>query len=76
MKFVSYFKGDFVWWFRIFGYGLAGTSVKSDWVPFSIRNGYRKTYKLFGYYIELLKPDENQSRNIKKIRGRRLGGKK
>lgn len=76
MKIISCFKGEFIWWFRIFGYGLAGTSVNSDWVPFSIRNGTRKTCKLFGYHIELLKPDENQSRNIEPICQRRMGGKK
>jgi len=55
MKIFGYHKSKDRWWFRIFGYGLSGTSTKSDWVPFSIRNGQRKKIKLFGYYIQLLK---------------------
>ncbi len=55
MRVLCYHKSEDRWWFRIFGYGLAGTSVNAKWIPFSIRYGYKKTVKLFGYYIELLK---------------------
>lgn len=52
---LSYNTSKDRWWFRIFGYGLSGTSTTSGWIPFSIRNGHRKTVKLFGYYIQFLK---------------------
>jgi hypothetical protein len=55
MKPLTYYKGREIFWFRIFGYGLSFRSLKHGYVPFSIRNGYRKTYKLFGYRIEILK---------------------
>lgn len=43
-------------WFRIFGYGIAGESLKKPWkVYFSERNGYRKVYKLFGWKFEFLR---------------------
>ena len=42
--------------FRIFGYGIAGKSLKKPWkVYFSERNGYRKTFNLFGWKLEFLK---------------------
>ena len=55
MKIISYYKSDNQWWFRILGYGLSGISVDSRWVPFSIRYGFKKNIKLFGYYIQFLK---------------------
>jgi hypothetical protein len=58
MRVLSYHKSKDRWWFRIFGYGFAGTSVNADWIPFSIRHGYRKTVKLFGYHIQFLKKNE------------------
>lgn len=43
-------------WFRIFGYGIAGKSLSKPWkVYFSERNGYRKVYKLFGWKFEFLR---------------------
>lgn len=76
MKKISYFNNGYLWWFRVYGYGLAGTSTKADWIPFTIRNGYKKTIKLFGYYIELLKPDDSKHKHFKDIYRRRLGRKK
>jgi hypothetical protein len=55
MKLLTYYKGREIFWFRIFGYGLSFISLKHGHVPFSIRYGHDKTYKLFGYRIELLK---------------------
>lgn len=55
MKLLIYYKGRDIFWFRILGYGLSFKSIKHGYVPFSIRHGHRKTYKLFGYQIEILK---------------------
>ena len=58
MKLLTYYKGPEIFWFRILGYGLSIRTLKHGHVPFSIRYGYRKTYKLFGYRIELLKREK------------------
>lgn len=55
MKLLTYYKGPEIFWFRILGYGLSFRSLKHGHVPFSIRYGYRKTYELFGYRVEILK---------------------
>lgn len=57
MKILTYYKFKDRWWFRIFGYGFAGVSTTSDLIPFSIRNGHKKTIKVFGYYVRFLKKD-------------------
>ena len=44
-------------WFRIFGYGIAGKKKKKTWkVYFSERNGYRKMYNFIGWKFEFLRP--------------------
>jgi hypothetical protein len=58
MKMFSYYKGKNLWWFRIYGIGLFGVPIKGNWIPFSIRNKHRKTIKLFGYYIGILKKEK------------------
>lgn len=58
MKMFSYYKSKNLWWFRIYGRGLFGIPTKSDWVPFSIRYKHRKTIKLFGHYIGILKKEK------------------
>ena len=60
MKPLTYYKGSRIFWFRIFGHGLSFTSLKYGYVPFSIRHGYRKTYKIFGYRVEILKKDKKK----------------
>ena len=60
MKPLTYYKGSGIFWFRIFGHGLSFRSLKHGHLPFSIRYGYRKTYKLFGYRIEILKKDKKK----------------
>jgi hypothetical protein len=60
MKPLTYYKGSGIFWFRIFGCGLSFRSLKHGHLPFSIRYGYRKTYKLFGYRIEILKKDKKK----------------
>jgi nucleoside-diphosphate-sugar epimerase len=56
--FGSYYKSKNLWWFRIYGRGLFGIPTKSDWIPFSIRYKHRKTIKLFGHYIGILKKEK------------------
>jgi hypothetical protein len=60
MKLLTYYKGPEIFWFRIFGYGLSFRSIKHGHLPFSIRYGYRKTYKLFGYRVEFLKREKKK----------------
>jgi len=54
-----YYKGPEIFWFRIFGYGLSIRSYKHGFIPFSIRNGYKKVMCIFDHYIEFLKPDKH-----------------
>jgi hypothetical protein len=44
---------DWGFWFRIFGYGLAVSTLQP---LFSERNGYRRTFRIFGIKIEALAP--------------------
>jgi hypothetical protein len=60
MKLLTYYKGQDLFWFRIFGYGLSFKSVNHGHVPFSIRYGYRKRIKVFGLYVEFLKKEKNK----------------
>jgi hypothetical protein len=55
MRIISHYTSKDIKWFRLFGYGLSFTSVNTKWVPFSIRNGNKKTTKLFGHYVQFLK---------------------
>lgn len=50
----------YMFWFRVFnGYGLSAKSLKKNWFAyFSERNGHRKTYKLFGWKWEILRPSK------------------
>ena len=54
MRVFSCHSSEGKWWFRIFGYGLSAVSVNSDRLPFSIRYGYTKPLKIFGYYIQVI----------------------
>jgi len=57
MRIFSYHTYHNGFWFRIFGYGLAFKKYdKGETIPLSIRYGYRGQTKLFGYYIDALKP--------------------
>ena len=70
MKLLTYYKGPEIFWFRVLGYGLSFRSLKHGFVPFSIRHGYRKTIKLFGYRIEFLKREKKKSYGHRNV-GRR-----
>jgi hypothetical protein len=61
MKLFTYYKGNQILWFRLFGYGLSIKSNKHGFIPFSIRYGYRKTLNLFGYRVEFLKPEKRKT---------------
>jgi len=51
------YREKYMFWFRIFGYGISAKSLKKKWfILFSERHGYRKTYKAFGWKFEMLKP--------------------
>jgi hypothetical protein len=51
--FYAYWE-KYSFWFRIFGYGIAGKLIKNHFMLFSERNGYRKSYKFFGWKFEFL----------------------
>ena len=65
MKLLTYYKGHHIFWFRFYGYGLSIRTYKHGFLPFSLRYGYRKYLKLFGYYLEFLKPDKKKSYEYK-----------
>ena len=53
--FFSIYWEKYMFWFRIFGYGISGKSLNKVWKPnFSERYGYRKTFNLFGWKLEFL----------------------
>ena len=66
MKLLTYYKGQDIFWFRIFGYGLSFISVNHGHIPFSIRYGYRKSFNLFGYRIEFLKKEKIKPRGLRR----------
>lgn len=41
-------------WFRIFGYGLS-VNDRSQYTPFSVRNGYQRELRVGRFGIKLLK---------------------
>ena len=53
-KILSYAIDKRVGWIRVFGKGITWKH-KSFGLSFSQRNGYRKYFTLFNYYINLLK---------------------
>lgn len=55
LKYFHYMGHNYGFWFRIFNYGLS-FDKHSEHLPFSMRYGYTKYIKLFGYYIKPLKP--------------------
>ncbi len=46
------YRGGF--WFRAFGYGLA-VNDRSQYTPFSVRNGYQRELRIGRYGIKFLK---------------------
>lgn len=51
------FKNKGFFWFRLWNlYGFCIEKESFGRVRFSRRNGYKKPLKIFGYYIEILKP--------------------
>lgn len=41
---------------RLFGFGVYGINTKADWIPFSIRTGFKKLPIVKGHYIEFMIP--------------------
>ena len=60
MKLLTYYKGNQIFWFRIYGYGLSIRSLKHGYVPFSIQYGIRSGIKLFNYHLEFLKKEKKK----------------
>lgn len=46
------YEGGF--WFRVFGYGLA-VNDRSQYTPFSVRNGYQREIRIGRYGVKILK---------------------
>lgn len=51
---IKYYKGSGIFWFRIFGIGIAGKNVSIHALLFSERHGYTKTFQIFGWSFKWL----------------------
>jgi hypothetical protein len=57
MRLFHIFKNKGLFWFRLWNlYGFCIEKKDFGRVKFSIRNGYKKPFELFGYYFTYLKP--------------------
>ena len=54
-KIFCYSLNDSGFWFRIFGYGLVFIDRRQHLPLFSVRKGYVKEWRVFGYGIQILR---------------------
>lgn len=52
------YRGGF--WLRVFGYGLA-VNDRSQYAPFSVRNGYQRELRIGRYGIKFLNRGQNNA---------------
>lgn len=50
----TYFRSSSLFWFRVFGYGIAAKDLSVRPLSFSERNGFVKTLNLFGWSFKFL----------------------
>lgn len=52
------YKYDGGFWFRVFGYGLAGKDIRKHPLLFSERYGYTKGIKIGNFFFHILQRNE------------------
>lgn len=56
MSVIQFDFHDRGFWFRVFGFGVRVIDRSKVSAPFSIRNGYRKEWLIFGFGVAILTP--------------------
>ena len=52
---ITYYFDKGIFWFRLFGHGLAGKRIADHPLLFSERNGYTRTVQMFGWSFKRLR---------------------
>ena len=73
-KTIIWYKSKDTFFVRVFGWGIYAINTKANWIPFSIRAGFKKLPIIKGHFIEFMIPLWLQKMK-NTIRWRLLGAK-